>query len=41
MTTDDIDIYGKDSEEWNTKIVGFDQVNEVMDDLLTGCNKDN
>jgi alcohol dehydrogenase (NADP+) len=30
-----------DPENWKTKIVPFDQVNEIMDDLLNGRNKEN
>lgn len=41
MTTDEIATYGNDSDEWNSKIVEFDQVNEVMDDLANGRNTNN
>lgn len=41
MTTDELKNYKNDPEEWNSKIVGFDQVNEVMDDLLNGRNTNN
>ena len=33
--------HGQDSEEWGSKIVKFDQVNEIMDDLLNGRNTNN
>ena len=38
MTKDEINTYANDSEEWNAKIVKFDQVNEIMDDLQQGRN---
>ena len=38
MTRDEIKTYANDSEEWNSKIVKFDQINEIMDDLLSGRN---
>lgn len=41
MTTDEISKYEHDPEEWNSKIVDFGKVNEVMDDLANGRNKDN
>jgi len=41
MTTDEIASYGNDSDEWNSKIVEFDQVNEVMGDLANGRNTNN
>jgi len=41
MTTDEIATYGNGSDEWNSKIVEFDQVNEVMDDLANGRNTNN
>ena len=41
MTTDELKNYANDPESWNTKVVKFDQVNEVMDDLLNGRNTNN
>lgn len=41
MTTDELESYGNEAEEWNSKIVNFDQVNDVMDDLLNGRNTSN
>ena len=32
---------GGDGEEWNAKVVPFDTVNEVMDDLENGRNTSN
>ena len=41
MTKDELKTYANDSSEWNAKIVKFDQINEVMDDLLHGRNTNN
>ena len=41
MTTDELSTYGAKSDEWNAKVVPFDTVNEVMDDLLNGRNTNN
>ncbi len=41
MTTDELKTYANDSEEWKSKIVPFNEVNEVMDDLANGRNTDN
>ena len=41
MTTDELSTYGAESDEWNAKVVPFDTVNEVMDDLLNGRNTNN
>lgn len=41
MTTDELEKYGGDGEEWNAKVVPFDSVNEVMDDLENGRNTSN
>ena len=41
MMTDDLKTYESDPDEWNCKTVGFDQVNEVMDDLSNGRNTSN
>ena len=41
MVNDELKAYANDSAEWNAKIVKFDQVNEVMDDLANGRNTNN
>jgi hypothetical protein len=41
MITDEIKTYANDSDEWNAKIVKFDQINQVMDDLKNGRNVNN
>lgn len=41
MMADELKDYEADPAEWNTKTVEFDQVNDVMDDLLNGRNKNN
>ena len=41
MTTDELEKYGGDGEEWNAKVVPFNTVNEVMDDLENGRNTSN
>lgn len=41
MINDEIKTYANDSDEWNAKIVKFDQINQVMDDLKNGRNVNN
>lgn len=41
LTLDDIETYGKDPDEWKAEVVPFETVNEVMDSLKEGKNKNN
>ena len=41
LMTDELKDYGCDPKSWNAKTVNFDEVNEVMDDLLNGRNTNN
>lgn len=41
LMTDDLEDYATDPESWNAKVVDFDEVNDVMDDLLNGRNTNN
>ncbi len=41
LMTDDLGDYASDPESWNAKVVDFDEVNDVMDDLLNGRNTNN
>ena len=41
IAANDPDTFLKDPKEWNVKVVPFEQVNEVMDDLLQGKNTSN
>jgi uncharacterized zinc-type alcohol dehydrogenase-like protein len=41
IASEDPDTFLDDPKEWNTKVVPFDKVNEVMDDLLNGKNTSN
>lgn len=38
LMVDELNDYGSDPKSWNTKVVSFQEVNEVMDDLLHGRN---
>jgi uncharacterized zinc-type alcohol dehydrogenase-like protein len=41
LTAENMDTLGKDPDDWATKIVPFDQVNDVMEDLVSGKNTTN
>ena len=41
LMTDELQDYGSDPKNWNTKVVSFEEVNQVMDDLLKGRNTNN
>jgi len=41
LVTDELKDYGSDPKSWNAKVVSFEEVNDVMDDLLKGRNTNN
>lgn len=41
LTSDQLGTYGKDPEEWQAKVVPFDDVNKVMTELKEGKNQNN
>ena len=41
LMTDELEDYGTDPKSWNAKVVNFDEVNDVMNDLLHGRNTNN
>ncbi len=41
LMTDELKDYGSDPKNWNTNVVSFEEVNQVMDDLLKGRNTNN
>ena len=41
MCCTELKTYANDSEEWNSKIVKFDSINEIMDSLQNGKNTNN
>ncbi len=41
LMTDELKDYGSDPKSWNAKVVSFEEVNQVMDDLLKGRNTNN
>lgn len=41
LMTDEFKDYGSDPKSWNAKVVSFEEINQVMDDLLKERNTNN
>ena len=41
LMADELKDYGSDPKSWNAKVVSFEEVNHVMDDLLKERNTNN